>query len=284
MNNIEIGSKEWKELRRTKVTSTDAASILGVGYLTPYQLWLRKITGDEEKDNPAMKRGRDLEATARGIFEQDFETSVKPAVLFHDKHDFLMATVDGINSRRGDLVEIKCPGIKNHEIALDGKIPEAYRAQMQHHMMVSGMRECVYMSYCPDHSKPVQYIDVVEDKAFIEQMFDKEKSFYDNMVKMIPPELTDKDCIEVFDPEYLKAAQDWLEASAMVKSWEFKEECAKNVLKRFAKEHNVIGANVRVSSHLRNGAIDYKAIPALKGIDIERYRKSPTRVFTVSVV
>ncbi len=284
MNKIEIGSKEWKELRRKKVTSTDAASILGIGYLTPYQLWLRKITGEEEKDNPAMRRGRELEDEARKIFEQDFDTHVAPEILFHDKHDFLMTTVDGVNLKRGDLVEIKCPGFKNHEIALEGKIPAIYKAQIQHHLMVSGLKEAIYMSYCPEHSKPIKYIDVLEDGSFIEQMFDKEKHFYDHMVKLTPPDLTEKDCIEIYDPEYLEAAEKWLEASSMVKAWEFKEECARSTLKKFAQEHNVIGANVRVSSHIRNGAVDYKAIPELKGINLDSYRKLPVRVFTVSTI
>ena len=210
---IEIGSKEWKDLRRTKITSTDAASILGIGYLTPYQLWLRKITGEEEKDNPAMKRGRDLEDTARKIFEADYGVKVHPEVVLHSKHDWLMTTLDGINTRRGELVEIKCPGNKNHEKALSGKIPEIYVPQLQHHMMVTGLKELTYMSYCPDHAQPIKYIDVLEDKAYIEAMFEKEKDFYELMVKMVPPDLTESDCIEIYDPEYLKAAQEWLETN-----------------------------------------------------------------------
>ena len=285
---IEIGSTEWKELRRSKITATDAASILGIGFLTPYQLWLRKITGEEEKDNPAMERGRRLEEEARAIFQEKMIYEVKPMVVLHPKHPWLMATLDGVNLEHSVLLEIKCPGNKNHEIAAwDGEVPPMYYAQMQHQMMVTGIKKGVYMSYHPGHVKPVVYLDVHEDTKFIEEMFEKEQAFYEHMKAMTPPPLCQKDTIEIFDPEYLEAAQDWIEARAMVKTWEAKETEARRILERYAEKSNVIGTvvggNVKVTTILRSGGVDYRRIPQLEGVDLDAYRKNPSRVYMVSV-
>lgn len=284
---MEIGSEEWKELRRSKITATDAANILGIGFLTPYQLWLRKITGEEEKDNPAMQRGRRLEEEARAIFQETVVYEVKPMVVFHPKHPWLMATLDGVNLEQGILLEIKCPNVKNHDLALQGEIPPVYYAQMQHQMMVTGIQKAVYMSYRPEDEEPVAYVDVLEDKEFIEDMFEKEQTFYEHLKSMTPPPLSQKDTIEIFDPEYLEAAQDWIEAKTMCEEWEAKKTEARRVLERYAEKSNVIGTvvggSVKVTTILRSGGVDYRRVPQLEGVDLDAYRKNPSRVYMVSV-
>src|ERR1700743_2597401 len=73
-----------------------------------------------------MNRGLQLEPYARKEYE-DTTGILMPAVYIERAgHPFLRATLDGLNDEYQRALEIKCPGKKDHDIALAGKIPDKY--------------------------------------------------------------------------------------------------------------------------------------------------------------
>ena len=51
------GSLEWREFRKRKIGASDAPSVMGVGFLTPLQLWRIKVGLEPEKvPNSAGRR------------------------------------------------------------------------------------------------------------------------------------------------------------------------------------------------------------------------------------
>jgi len=59
------GTPEWKEFRKGKIGSSMAASIRGIGFKTPLQLFEDVMEDRETPDNEAMRRGRDMEPVIR---------------------------------------------------------------------------------------------------------------------------------------------------------------------------------------------------------------------------
>lgn len=180
---IEQGTTQWLDLRKTKITATDASVIIGAyPWKTAHQLYHEKISDTHNTyTNSAMQRGIDLEPMARDLFMLETGIDVSPAVIVRD---WAMASLDGISSCGKYVVEIKCPGKKTHEIALSGKIPDYYYPQLQHQMYVCDVDEMYYYSF--DGMNGVVVV-VVRDDEFIEKMIVAEKHFYDCIINKIPP-------------------------------------------------------------------------------------------------
>ena len=174
------GTPEWIALRREFVTSTDSSVIMGVnpwvtvGQLLDYKLGLRP----EQEDNEHMKYGRETESEARMAFEGFKGVSVYPKVV-QGLH-FQLCSLDGISMDGQTIVEIKCPGAKDHAIALKGQVPEKYIPQLQHILSVTGAKEIFYWSY-KDGSGIL--VAIQRDEDYILRLVAKEKAFYDLMIE-----------------------------------------------------------------------------------------------------
>ncbi len=140
------GSDEWLELRKIKITATDASIIMGVNpWKTPLQLYKEKTSDiSNTYTNERMQRGLDLEVEARELFIIQTGIEVQPKVIVKD---WLMASLDGMSECGNYVVEIKCPGEKDHALALKGKVPDHYYPQLQHQMYVCDVNEMYYFSY-----------------------------------------------------------------------------------------------------------------------------------------
>jgi predicted phage-related endonuclease len=100
----------------------------------------------------------------------------------HPEFEWASASLDGLDIQRKFIVEIKCPGAKNHQLAVDGIVPAHYYAQIQHQLDCCDLDDAFYFSY--DGNKGVM-IEVRRDKGFIENMFDKERVFWDSIKAFI---------------------------------------------------------------------------------------------------
>ena len=200
--NLNQGSEEWKEWRKSVVTATDAPIIVGASpYKTPHFLYMQKkglIPPDMEND--CMKRGSLLEPEARHFYESEKLCVMEPVVVIHDEHDFLAASLDGLSSDRSVILEIKCNGKANHNLAKKGEICELHKWQMQHQMMVCDVSRCDYLSF--DGSKGV-IISYKRDEVMIKRLMKASFDFFICLQTDTEPELMPADL------ERLEAAKTW---------------------------------------------------------------------------
>lgn len=268
------GTPEWLELRRSYIGASDAPVIMQMSpWMTPYQLWLNKMGFHQVEETQAMRRGKQSEEAARKDFEEATGLIVFPQVVFSKEHAFMMASLDGIDMDHKHIVEIKVPGHQDHQIAKQGNVPTKYIPQLQHQMAVTGLDIMYYYSWSPFDGT---IIEVERDDKFIAEMIDKERAFYDCMCNAIPPELLDKDWVEKIDPEWTLLAQEFVNLSEKISSLEKRSAEVKQQLIQLAAQKNSRGAGVNVNQCTRKGSIDYKAIPELSMIDLEKYRKETT--------
>jgi putative phage-type endonuclease len=191
MKMLNQNTAEWYELRKTKIGASDSPIIMGVSpWKTPYQLWQEKLGLIPENDNPYLNQFIEKEKIARAKFIEITGIFVYPEVCFSDTHDFMMASLDGISIDRETILEIKCPGKKDHAIALSGKVPKKYYPQLQHQMIVCDLHKCFYFSYTDDSFK---LLEVNIDKEYNELLLQKEYSFVENLNSLTAPELTKKE-------------------------------------------------------------------------------------------
>lgn len=271
-------SPEWLEFRKNKIGASDAASILGVSpFKTKYELWEEKVGVRQNRRTAAMQRGHDLEEEARQAFERETKIIVFPQVKVSAQHNFMMASLDGMDIEEQNFVEIKCPGVKDHEVALQKKVPEKYYPQLQHQLSVTGLDIGYYFSYRPGSTA---LIEVRRNDEFIEMMIDEEKKFHQCVIEFLPP--CDPNFEERTDEEWKRLSESY---SSLTNQMEVLGQQEKEVRERFialANGRNVKGFGTYLSKVLRKGTIDYKNIPELASIDVEKYRKSPTEYWKIS--
>ncbi len=183
---LEQNTEEWLTFRKSKIGSSDALIIVGESpWKTPQKLWEEKMgLRASSYENAAMQRGKQLEAEAKKAFEKKTGLVVWPNVLIRPKHEFIIASLDGITMDSKVAVEIKYPGEKTHKMAQDGHIPKHYQIQMQYQLAVTGLQMMFYYSY--DGEKG-EILEVQRDEALIEEILIKENEFFHFMQTSISP-------------------------------------------------------------------------------------------------
>lgn len=278
--NLKQGSPEWLDLRKQKITATDAAVIMGLNpWQTPYNLWMQKmglIPPIEETE--AMREGKELESLALAKWNSNLTYKYAPAVFISDERPWQMASLDGINEL-GAIVEIKC-GAKALEMANNGIIPDYYKAQMQHQMSVCKIPRMNYYVYYNDNFCG----HVIErDEAFIKEMLQKEEEFYKLMQDGEPPAMTSKDYIERNDDKWNTCAQGYLEVLEGLKFLEDQKEYWRKQLIELSGDKSCKGSGITVFKGIKKGSVDYKCIPELQSLNLEAYRKPAMQYWRINV-
>jgi|SRR5271166_771846 len=278
LEDIVQGSDEWLALRKTKVTATDANSIMGANpWKTKLQLYYEKLSDEPPMPpNERMQRGIDLEPIARDLFNMKTRLTMKPVVLVKD---WVMASLDGMNEVGTKIIEIKCPGEKDHATALSGRVPDHYYPQLQHQIYVAGVSFAYYFSF--DGADGV-IVEVQKDEEYIKKMIIEEKRFYDCLMNKIPPETEENDYVERNDPIWSRYALQWRLIQQAKKDLEEEEEQLRRQLIFLSGECATKGGGVSLCSYQRKGNVDYTKIPVLKNLDLEQFRKPTTTSWRIT--
>ena len=265
------GSAEWHTYRQSMRNASESAAVLGISpWVTPYQLWMLKTGRSVSQTNAAMARGTHLEPAARAAYEEKTGAVMQPLVM---QDGVYSACLDGITLEGGLIVEIKCP-FKGRDSELwrsveGGTVPGHYGAQVQHQLMVSGAHEAHLWVF--DGSEGL-LLSVGRDEAAMEAIsgaWDASQPFLDGDT---PPPLTDRDTVSRVDAAWAAAAQQYLLAKRASEASTEALERAREALAGIATHPKESGAGVTVTRFWEQGLVDYKKVPALRGLDVTPYR------------
>lgn len=279
---LKQNTPEWKEFRRLRIGASDANKIMGYFNSTPYKWWEAKVMEREIPDNERMKRGRDLEPLALKEFNREHqynnEPAWTPAVAVHDDYDWFMASFDGWNGKIS--VEIKCPLGEDHQIALNGIIPEHYIPQLQHQMLVSNTNVCYYFSF--DGQRGIT-LECKRNDEYCEKLFAIEKEMQRKIRDWEEPELTDRDIISKNnDVQWNFAASHWKKAKEKSQEAEIELKQWREKLIELSGVNSCQGSGIKVLKIPRQGNVDYNSIPELQFVDKDKYRKPGSMTWRVS--
>lgn len=179
-------SPEWFAQRYTKLTSSDAATVLGINpYSKPHELLFKKCGYDPKPfvSNVATLHGQKYEDTAielycriTGKVNYNFGcicyTDVHNKLSNYDtKYDFLAGSPDGIveslynEYEEPILLEIKCP---YRRVIKDGYIPQYYYPQVQLNLFICDLNIADFIEYCPKTNK-LNIVRITKDYNWINE-------------------------------------------------------------------------------------------------------------------
>lgn len=278
------GSQEWKSWRNKMIGASDAACILGIGFLTPLQLWEQKLGIREDNYcSPAMQMGLDIEDEAREWFFNETAHRVYPAVFVHDEYKWMHASFDGISDDRKIILEIKKVKKQYHEMAREGKIPEIYYPQLMHQMYVAGLNQCFYLSY---QKGDEILLKVDRDDDFINEMVIKELEFKHKVDYLIQPELSEKDYEDLsHDQEIAYLMEMYKRDTEFCKAIQYRIDETKDKIREKIGDRNAKGSGWKMTKYQVQGRIDYDSILRQNNIDVDlrQYRKPGTISYRLTV-
>lgn len=278
---LKQNTPEWLEFRRNRIGASDVPAIMGVSpFDTPYSLWSRKLGLIPEKiKTSAMQRGSDLESQALRCFNNEMGLSLYPQVVQFNCYEWAIASLDGYDGK-STAVEIKCPRKEDHDLAMNGKIPEKYYPQLQHQMLVAGLSGIWYFSFnLGSHTS----VYVEEDPQYQKNMLEKEIEFYKCMREFTPPTMTEKDYTHRHDPQFLQLCAQYEVTKRELKVWQEQEKILRDSIIREAGGCNSIAGSLKLTKSVRKGHVNFSNIPELREVDLDMYREDPVVSWRITI-
>lgn len=282
--------------RKGRITASAVGAILGLSKFATADDVLRRMVREhfsaepEFNGNIATRWGHDNEQNAiESICCWIASGKVLP-------HDFVSCEIEGVLcgaspdgvTELDELVEIKCPYSLREQSVIAADFLEShpeYYAQMQWQMICADKQSCLFVVWT---TQGIDFVRVERESDWLDKNMPRIKAFYDLYCetiadeKLYAPHLQSnkKEYAEREDDLFVFAALAYQNAIAEQKAAEEKVEEARKKLLEICTE-NTKGAGITVYKSERKGAVDYKKIPQLEGVDLEQYRKKSTTVWTI---
>lgn len=269
---IEQHSEEWHKMRCNYIGASMAPIIMGASpWKTPYRLWQEMLHIVEPPTmTEVMQYGIDMEPIAREAFNDFSCGNYEPCVVMNEKYPWLMASLDGWDADFEEALEIKCPGEKDHQLALNGKIPEKYYWQLQQQMLLTDTKRMNYWSYRNGKGAHViVHANAEDQKRLIKETY----TFWLHLKDFTEPPKTDKDIeLELINsPDLFELYRhySYLKSSIDHFTKDLEETKQKIIADRDIGFQTDFMRVTRIES---KGRVQYEKIPELAGINLDNYR------------
>src|SRR5271168_4101984 len=271
-------------LAEPRIGASDAPVIMGeTPFKTPKTLWSMK-TGriQEESVGPAARRGHALERVARRTYERQTGIQMEPLCMVHEGFEWMRASLDGLSFDGSTLLEVKCPlSLRDRASAQEGRIPSHYHAQLQHQLKVSGAERAHYWSF---HGSDGILVEIRPDREYAKRLVEAEIAFWQLVKENRWPDLANEELDLSADPKWRHTALRYREARLRLENATAEEHKLRAMLACMATARRTWGCGVEVLKSSRKGAVDYVAVPELRGIDLDPYRKPPVAVVKINFI
>jgi putative phage-type endonuclease len=287
---LEQGSEAWLDYRYEQRNASEAGTVMGVNpYQTPYELRVEKTTKMSSfKGNIATDYGNVWEANARKVVADLLMMDLEPAVYREGAYS---ASLDayGVKDNESVKVEIKCPfqrkksklwsQVKIDNASWDQCVPETYLWQIVHQDFVCPTTRTYFFVYIPAKQGEKEDWDLIECFPNDVQKDELVAAWDDFFENPPPPDLApvkDKHLIaQMAELRKFKGQLDILKNNIA----EIESE-----LKNKAKDKDTVypdGSTIKWGSRI--GAVDNKKIYADYSVNVDKYRKTPSRFQTIKI-
>jgi putative phage-type endonuclease len=196
IHNLEQQTPEWFEVRKGKMTSSNATCIGNAGsgletYVKEIVLEMYTSADKERFSTRDTERGNELEPIARDLYELETGNAVEQ-VGFIELDEYTGASTDGLIGKDG-VWECKAPNDKEYfELLLTDKIKSDYIWQVQMEMLVTGRKWADLTFYNPNFKKPMLTFRLERDEEKLEKLrlgIEKGKTMIENLKKEVEEKL-----------------------------------------------------------------------------------------------
>ena len=175
-----MSRQEWLRLRKEGIGGSDAGAVCGLNpYASPMSVYRDKTSDEtEEKDNEAMRQGRDLEDYAARRFMEATGLKVRRSHVMYKNREppFMLADVDRLVAGEDAGLECKTASAYGAGQWKDGRIPGHYVIQCLHYMAVTGKKSWYIAVVIL--GKEFKYVKLTWDEDMIRNLIEIEEAFW----------------------------------------------------------------------------------------------------------
>jgi putative phage-type endonuclease len=276
---LEQNTSVWQAWRQSRFGASDAAAMLGISpYKTREQLLREKqgvIAKTSDYQRELYAAGHTAEKAILPHLEDMAGQPITP--LVYEGEDSIAASLDGINFEGTLIIEHKLlrdsdASRRRFNMAARGELAEHDMAQVQQQLMVSGAEKCwfVVSDGTPDN---MAIADVFPDADWFTRIKEGWAQFARDL---------EASADEV--PQIL--AKEYRDLDAQIKALQSQQQAVKDQLIALAEEadsDSLAVGGITLKRIESKGAVDYKAIPALKDIDLDVYRKPASITWRINI-
>lgn len=185
-HSIEQCSDEWFELRKRKLTGSNATAIGANGaglktYCKEIVIDLVRITEKDSFTNADIERGNELESIGVSAYELENNVTVESiGFITNDEFENVGVSPDGLVGTDGGI-EIKARNDQKHLSLILGETKEIPINQIQMCLLVTGREWWDFISVNTNFDKPIFVKRIYPDLKY----FDKLKAGFDTGNKLI---------------------------------------------------------------------------------------------------
>ena len=192
----------WQRCRQNYITGSDAGNIAGIGYKSPYRVYLeKKNLAPKDPENNYMRFGRLLEPVIFEAYKQESKLDVRrvPYMLASTRYPWMAANLDGVvrlPSNEWAVLEIKNVSQRMGDTqwgrSEGGHLPAPYLAQVYHYCICCSLTKAVVVALIGGCELYFQTIEIKKDIA--DMLIALEHDFYfNNLKRNIAPPVTGAD-------------------------------------------------------------------------------------------
>lgn len=291
----QIEREAFLKRRRKGIGGSDVGPILGVDrYRDGLDVYMEKTQDLGDIDNPAMERGRMMEAVVGRKYMDETGRKLKPGKFRrHKKYPWLQGHPDRLivsqtkppykNVTDGyGVLELKTANQYVFKQMQAEGLPQTYLLQLQHYMGLTGLKWGAFGVLCPDPWDFVTFEVSFEEELFEQVAYVLERFWKDNVERGIPPlpepvdwsdapKLEDEEVQQIDDPAWEGAVDLYREAKRMLRLGKEHEDYAKEQMKLLVDFANGVyeGAGARVYYREQQGRKSFlqRELAALQPLD-----------------
>ena len=284
---LEQGSEEWKGYRSDKIGASEAPIIMGTSPYKTANILMREKLGivEQPEMNGAMAWGHSKEQEIRSWLSIETKDLFHPEVVVHPEHEWMMASLDGLNMEKDTICELKTCNEKIFAEALDGRVVPHYYDQIQHQLACCpGIEICYYVCL---HKGNFASIKVTRDEARIQEIIKAEQEFYQKFLDGRVPDHKEKapptGYTIVEDEEAIMLSTLLVNELALQKDLATSiKETKERLLSKINDSSSFVG-NLRITRSDSAGSVDWKRVADDYSVsDLDKYRGPPSVRWTIT--
>ena len=173
--------------RKTYIGGGDIACLCGVGFLTPFQVWMRKLGMAEDTPSVRMRVGLELEDFILKDYAERYQRELQDVQrhFVDDDCEYFGGTVDAIVEIKDVRVVVDA---KTHSgYPFEDELPAGYQIQGQWYMMLTGASHAEFHVLHFGLGDFRTY-SVVRDDAMIANLRTVGHAFWEHVIDGTPPD------------------------------------------------------------------------------------------------
>ncbi len=276
---LEQNTSVWQAWRQSRFGASDAAAMLGISpYKTREQLLREKqgvIAKTSDYQRELYAAGHAAEKAILPHLEDLTAQPITPCE--YEGEDSIAASLDGISFEGTLIIEHKLlrdsdASRKRFDMAARGELAEHDMAQVQQQLMVSGAEKCWFVVSDGTPGR-MAIADVFPNADWFARIRAGWAQFAHDL------EATADEVPQILANEYR-------DLDAQIKALQSQQQAVKDQLIALAEEagsDSLAVGGITLKRIESKGTVDYKAIPALKDIDLDAYRKPASITWRINI-